>query len=338
MSIEVKLTFAAITLEMTAIALLLLHSSSVTMLCAYLLLHGIASVCMTPVAWLLMPAHYKEPKFWVMLLLLSLCFFIPVFGVFGFVIAQIITFFLPKSAFRQDFVQVPAPEYQPVRKNKQNEFRLGRTQEQLRNRQLPLDLRMKALLIIQNRPTRYTENLLREALGDPFEDLRLLAYGILASKEKQISQRIHDVLSTLNLAIEQTQTEAAYIATRELAELYWELTYQNLVQGGMRAYALEQVQHYAAQALQWRESDTGLRMLAGRAYLLAGNLEQAESAFKAAISLGLPMVRVFSYLAEIAYLRRDYATVRRLINQPQTERQLPRLRQTTEYWDEGKSS
>lgn len=130
-----------------------------------------------------------------------------------------------------------------------NEFRLGRTQEQLRNRQLPLDLRMKALLIIQNRPTRYTENLLREALGDPFEDLRLLAYGILASKEKQISQRIHDVLNTLNLAIEQTQTEAAYIATRELAELYWELTYQNLVQGGMRAYALEQVQHYAAQAL-----------------------------------------------------------------------------------------
>ncbi|MFO1353962.1 MAG: hypothetical protein U1E88_05795 [Acinetobacter sp.] len=36
------LTFAAITSEMTAIALLLLHSSSVTMLCAYLLLHGIA--------------------------------------------------------------------------------------------------------------------------------------------------------------------------------------------------------------------------------------------------------------------------------------------------------
>jgi len=338
MSTEVKLTLAAVTFEVSGIALLFLHSSSVAVLSGYLLVHGIASAIMTPVAWFLMPARYHEPKLLVMLFLFNLCFFIPVLGLLGFVIAEIITVFLPKLSVVHDFVRVPIPEYHPVHENKKAEFRLGRTQEQLKNRQLPLDLRMKALLTIQNRPTRYTANLLREALSDQFDDLRLLAYGILASKEKLISQRIHDVLNTLPTATEQDQTEVAYSAARELAELYWELTYQNLVQGGMRAYALEQVQHYAAQALQWRESDTGSRMLVGRAYLLAGNLEQAESAFKAAISLGLPMVRVFSYLAEIAYLRRDYATVRRLINQPQTERQLPRLRQTTEYWDEGKSS
>ncbi|MFO1353963.1 MAG: hypothetical protein U1E88_05800 [Acinetobacter sp.] len=56
---------------------------------------------------------YKEPKFWVMLLLLSPVFFYSCIRGVGFVIAQIITFFLPKSVFRQDFVQVPAPEYQP---------------------------------------------------------------------------------------------------------------------------------------------------------------------------------------------------------------------------------
>lgn len=338
MSTEVKLTLAAVTFEASGIALLFLHSSSAVVLSGYLLVHGIASVIITPVAWFLMPARYHEPKLLVMLFLFSLCFFIPVLGSLGFVIAEIITVFLPKLSFAHDFIRISIPEYQAVHENKKAEFRLGRTQEQLRNRQLPLDLRMKALLTIQNRPTRYTANLLREALSDQFDDLRLLAYGILASKEKQISQRIHDVLNTLRTATEQAQAEAAYLAARELAELYWELAYQNLVQGGMRTYALEQIQLYAAQALQWRETDTGLRMLAGRAHLLAGNLEQAESEFKEAIALGLPAVRVFSYLAEIAYLRRDYMTVRRLIDQHHIESQLPRLRQTTEYWDEGKSS
>ncbi|MFO1353964.1 MAG: hypothetical protein U1E88_05805 [Acinetobacter sp.] len=54
----------------------------------------------------------------------------------------------------------------------------------------------------------------------------------------------------------------------------------------MRAYALEQVQHCCTSFLM-AESDTGLRMLAGRAYLIGRQSEQAESAFKAAISLGI---------------------------------------------------
>lgn len=333
MSIEIKLSLAAITLETSAIALLFLHGDSNTLLCGYLMLHGIASCLMTPVAWILMPARYHEPKFQVMLLLFSLCFFIPVIGLLGFFIAEIITIFLPSLPLDSRIMRMSMPTYQPAHEAKKLQFRLGRTHEQLKNRSLPLDLRMKALLKIQNKPTRYTSNLLRETLGESVDDLRLLAYGILASKEKLITQRIHDAQDQLRIAKQQENTEASYIAARELAELYWELSYQNLVQGGMRSYALEQVQYYVSEAIQWQKNDSGLRILSGRAHLLAGNLDTAVADFSTAIALGSPQVRVLPYLAELAFLKRDYALARQLIHQNQTESRMHRLRQITDYWD-----
>jgi hypothetical protein len=333
MAIEVKLSIAAITLEISAIALLFQHGNSNELLCGYFVLHALACVLITPVAWLLMPVRYHQPKFQVMILLFSLCFFIPILGLLGFVIAEIITILLPSLPFIPNIMRITQPSYQPTHESKKITFRLGRTHEQLNNQSLSLDLRMKALLTIQNTPTRYTSKLLRDTLGESFDDLRLLAYGILSSKEKLIIQRIHDALQRLRISKQQENNEASYIAARELAELYWELTYQKLVQGGIFSYALEQVQYYVTEAAHWCESDSGLRVLSGRAHLLAGDLDSAVVDFSTAMTLGMPQIRIQPYLAEVAFLKRDYAKVRQLMHQNQTENRMPLLRQVTDYWD-----
>jgi len=336
MSTEIKLTLSAIAFESAAIALLFSESHSNMMLGGFLALHAMASALITPSVWMFMPTRYRNPKLMVMLLLFSLCFFIPVFGLIGFVLAEIIALLLPTLPAYIKFSSVTMPTYQPTfadYEHKAQQFRLGNTSEQLKNTNLPLDLRMKALLTIQNKSTRYTAHLLRDTLGENVEDLRLLAYGILSSKEKLISERINIAREQLKKSQEQQDTAVSFTTSRELAELYWELVYQNLVQGGMLSYALEQVNFYVAKAIQWRNSDAGLRLLSGRAHLLVGNLDMAQADFSEAVDLGLPLAHVSSYLAELAFLKRDYTTVRHLMHQDQIESHLPRSGKITRYWN-----
>ena len=70
-----KLVTLAVSLELSAIALLFLSSNSTWLIYQYFFLHALASLAITPVAWTLMPANYKQPRLWVMFLLFSLSFF-----------------------------------------------------------------------------------------------------------------------------------------------------------------------------------------------------------------------------------------------------------------------
>ena len=73
MSSIIKLGLTATTLEISAVALLLQGKSPV-FLVGFFVLHGLASVLMTPAIWLFLPKHYKQPARWIMLLLFSLVF------------------------------------------------------------------------------------------------------------------------------------------------------------------------------------------------------------------------------------------------------------------------
>ena len=69
---SVKLGITAVVLEIAAIALLFLSSNSQFLIYQYFALHTLACAAITPVAWLLLPKDYKQPKLWVMLLLFNL--------------------------------------------------------------------------------------------------------------------------------------------------------------------------------------------------------------------------------------------------------------------------
>lgn len=332
MSAELKLGMTAVTLEAAAVALLFLHSTDNALLYSYFGLHAMAAACMTPVAWRLMPAHYRHPATGVMLLLFSLCFFIPVLGMLGFSLAALFSGWLPYLRDKGEFNAVAGPIYQPAKKPQEPRFRAGRVREQLMSRESPLELRMKALLAIQHMPARHSSGVLREALGDSADDLRLLAYGMLEAKEKHLTQRIQEALVRHQKYDAEAHSEEHYNAARELAELYWELVYQNLVQGDMRSFALEQVRRFSGEALRWHVRDAGLWAISGRMRMMMGDYSGAAAAFSSAIALGFPAVRAEPYLAELAFLRRDYAAVRRLMRRIRTEGRLPQLRQAGAFW------
>jgi hypothetical protein len=329
LSPNAKLGMLAVSLEVAAMALLLLSSHSTTVLFQYFALHALASAAITPVAWAILPTSYKQPRFWVMLLLFSLSFFIPFIGLFGFAIGSLVAARLPVLNKTYRFVSVISPHYELPKNNIETGWRSGRVRQQLSNTETPIDLRMKALLALQHMPARHSASILRDTLSDSSDDLRLLAYGMLDNREKQLTHRIQDALQRYEKL---PTAEERYIPTRELAELYWELVYQNLVQGDMRQFSLEQVQRFSNEALRFKVKDAGLWAISGRMWTLRGDYIRAMGGFTTAIKQGFPLVRAEPYLAELAYLRGDYATTRRLMAGLREDGRSRPLRMAADYW------
>lgn len=330
MGSEIKLGVAALLLETAALALLFQHSSDTRVLYGYFALHASASAMMAPGAWLLLPADYQQPRAPVLGLLFSLCFFIPVLGLLGFFTGVLLVHWWPHLRREQPYADVAVPHYEMAKKSvEENRLRIGQVRSQLASPDAPLELRMKALMAIEHVSPRHASSVLRDALSDQADDLRLLAYGMLESKEKKIAARIQQALTDLASAKE---TAALYAANKQLAELYWELVYQGLAQGDMRIYALEQVRKYSAEALRHHVRDSGLWVISGRMRLLTADYQGALGAFSTAMVMGLPQSRAEPYLAELAFLQRKYPEVRSRMQNIRAESRSQQMALLTDFW------
>jgi hypothetical protein len=319
-----KCLLAVIALACEAVSLLLL--SAITW--QYFAMHTIAAVCMAMFVWQLMQDNYRQPREWALVLLFTWCFFLPVLGITGLFVAVLVVYWSPKPQSKPSFIALSAPVYRASNQAKPHEFGagIGSIREQLTNNQFTTEVRMKALLAIQHMPTHHTDSLLRVALADSADDLRLLAYGMLEARERELMLRVERALAR------HQQRQNHYSTARELAELYWEMVYQNLVQGDMRRFAMEQVSRFAQQALKLNDEDGGIWVIFGRMHLLNGAYAEAEKAFSTVMSLGFLVVRTEPYIAELAFLRKDYHTVRRLMNHNFAEGRMSQPRQVAIYW------
>ncbi len=159
-------------------------------------------------------------------------------------------------------------------------------------------------------PARTASPVLRELLADSTDDIRLLAYGMLDGAEKQLTQQILAELPRLEAA---DTPQARGEINKRLADLYWELIYQNLVQGDVYRYTASQVERYASAALETDDTNAALWYMRGRLALTRNAPAEARAWLTRAESLGFARERVLPLLAEAAYLERDYAAVHRLM-------------------------
>lgn len=330
MGTELKLGLAALLAEAGAIALLLLKSADTALLLEFFLLHGIASALAAPFVWLFLPARYRQPRVAVLLLLFTVCFFIPVFGLAGFFAGILVAVWWPQRRQDPQYDEVRTPRFELQHgPQRLGHLRIGQVRNQLASATVPLDLRMKALLTLQEVPGRHASEILRDVMADPADDLRLLAFGMLDGKEKLLNERIQVASEALKAAHD---PQAEYAASKQLAELYWELVYQGLVKGDMRAYALEQVKKHIDKALAHDEADAGLWVIAGRMRMIEHKYDDAQRAFETAVAKRFPLVRVESYLAELAFLRRDFAAVRQHMQKVQREGRSQQMALVSDFW------
>jgi hypothetical protein len=329
--IDIKSIFAAVLLELGASYLLIDVTSGTPQYLAFLSTHATASALLAWGSHFALPPRFRTPRVATLAYLFCFTFFIPLFGLAGIIGAIVITRLLPRGLIWEPYAEVKAPEYVLSIREPEAIMRLSGLKHTLLDTDLPSAVRLKSLIALQNMPARVAGPMLRALLGDPADDIRLLAYSMIDSQEKRINARIDEERSALEAAKDRAQRLGA---RRQLAELNWELVYTGLVQGDVRDHALAQARTHIEAAVELASHDPGLWFLKGRilhAYR-GEHLDAAAQAYSVAVSCGMAEGRVLPYMAEIAFERRDFSMVRELIGATAGNHATPTMAPLARYW------
>lgn len=302
-------SLSALLLEGLALGVLVTADDSSHSLAAFLLPHLAASALLALAGRALMPSLSARSPRASAALMFALSAFIPLLGFLGVATGLWIGRYRRAANGPRGLRTLALPPLDPHQRTGTGFHQAG-VSGFLRNRRVPTPQRLKALVALQHVPGRVASPLLRDLLGDDSEDLRLLAYGMLDRKEKTLNAQIHAEHRRL---ASRPGTTAQLLAHTRLAGLYWELIYQQLAQGDLRTHAAQTGLHHARAALALRPSAAGIHLRCGQFLQALGESTSAEAALEAARAAGLPDHRVLPHLAELAFLRRDFAAVRRLL-------------------------
>lgn len=264
-------------------------------------------------AWFVLtalPSHYNRLGGLAFAHAFAICLFLPVAGLALFLVLLLVSAVFPAPRRHADFAVVENPEFVTYLISRVNHGMGARLRARLENPNVSTDDRLSAMAAFRYLPPHITGGILVDLLSDETEEIRLLAYGIFDMAEKAIVQEI--LLAREKMAGAVTSMESAYISSR-LAELHWELIYQNFVRGEVRRYTLERVEQYAHEALELNSRDANMWYLLGRCALFGNNPEDAETFFSRARRNQFPSGRLLPWLGEAAFLRRDYRKIRELL-------------------------
>ncbi len=313
----------------------LLDGNSETALLSYLIAHAAASVLLALFTLPLLAAQQAKPRV-PMLALMAVCsYVVPIAGFLGVLVGTLVLRFYRSAAHVDDFSSLQLPEFD-LHQRMQSGFRQTGLRAVLGNSEVPARSRMRAMVALQHVSGRISSPLLRNVLNDSSEDLRLLAYGMLDSLERNISRAIDQELDTLRKAqVSEGNEKLGPIglqAAEKLSALYWELVYQNLAQGDMRDHAIRESLRYCDLVLGQQASHPQHTLRRGLLLHALGRNDEAALSYDLALQQGLPATRVLPYLAELSFEQRDFERTRQLMKQLDEWSSLPKLRPVIDYW------
>ena len=319
----------ALFLEAGSWASLWFEAPQLQQLLVFTLSHGLACVLLCAAVWLLLPQRYRLPLPWSPLFIFSLAFFVPVIGTIGVVAAIFPALYLPRKRNKQAWQAVGIPSL-PFRAQLQHHspiFADGGLQDVLRHAPDP-DQRLAALLATRRMPGKDAVPILKLALGDPSDDVRLLAYSMLDKQESDINSHIQNALGELSGVT--AKSAGALHAT--LARWYWELAYLGLAQGSVLEHVLNQASEHAEKGLQAGEGGE-LYLLAGRIALEQGDVVRTEVLLHQAQENGMGAAQVLPFHAELAFEAGRYHEIPQLLAKlPEKTRQRPRFAELVRSW------
>lgn len=336
---------AATSLELAALSMVT-NTPTIAHLASYFVLHALASTLVAFLAWALLPGKYKYPLAPAYALLWTFAFFIPVLGVTALLLVVQIARYYPRILRMERYVTVRMPEFSGVQREatERSDIRAGDARRILKNPHLPLETRLRVLVALQVMHPKAAVPLLMGLLSDPSEDIRLLAYSMVDTWEKDLVQQIQradKALADAQLVTENhpdanqdpTAQTPVINALRRLAELHWEQADSGLARGDLRRFALESSRKFCEQALLIDARVQGVWRLYARVLIELNQLEAAIRALNLARKLQIPAVEVWALMGQIAFIQRDFAMVRSCAAELPTDQLLqPAVAATAAYW------
>lgn len=283
--------------------------------------HGAAAGTFTLLCWLTLPMRYKKPVLASMAFIFVIAFSMPFVGMAGLASVFILALYLPKeqtSALWKRSEALDLPQYPEQLEQGQygaaalKDILLFNPSEERRH------IAVNACRFLEQ---RIAIPLLKLALTDKADDVRLLAYAAIEKIEFGINEKI-DALKQ-----QSSQQASKYY---QIAELYWELCYLGLADGSLRNHYLEQAKQNLLQAQQIAPA-TRSELQLGKVLLELQDYQGAREYLEQARRSGLLMKQVAPYLAEVAFAQGDYQHAALLVSHLPTERG-ERLNELREYW------
>ena len=208
-------------------------------------------------------------KIGIFLLLL----FVPVLSQIGFMLVFLLTRNIKQAHKTTIFQTAPAAEL-PMRPQYGEKRRLatGLNLEETLDHSQPVDARVRAIVSIRQLAHPKASRLLRMALKDPADDVRLLAYAILNQRETEIQQEI----IRLQAGLSHSRNPYRLGLLKRLAQLHWQLIDQSLLHDAQAEQSVaEQAYHYA-QAVLAQGHDRHMYRLLVHYYLRQGTPTSAR--------------------------------------------------------------
>ncbi len=314
-------------LEICSLILVINESISKVDIIIALISHFIACAFFAYILSQIMASNYNESQLRVGVFFFVITFYLPVLGLVGLTLA--IPLFIRRS-FRLEEKKFPMSLNKMRDLSTTKTLELGVQPQSIHNlfRSRNPDKRLEAVFATLKLKDRDAVPLLRRALGDSVDDIRLLAYALLDRKEHRLSDRIQKKKQYF-------KTLASPISLhlyRGIANDYWELAHLGLVQGETQKYVLNTACEYIELGLKFYPKDSGLCFQYAKILLKLGKYQQAYEQFKKAENLGIEYKKLMTYYAEIAFYSRRFLEVKQIMNAFAHPTVYPQVSMVARFW------
>lgn len=317
------LTIQTLLFELASLYLLQNAELSALQWLSYISSHAMAAGTFTIVCWLVLPNRLKLPLIPALSFIATIAFCIPVLGMLGLATIFVVALYFPKKDEKILWRHTHNLEL-PIHPEQieSNQYGYGALKDILLFN--PSDeKRLMATNSCRFLPPQSAIPLLKHALTDRNDDIRLLAYAAIEKIEFNLNNKIAFLQKRLE------KRKSANLLQR-IAEHYWELCYLGIAEGPIRDYYLQQAQNYLQQAFV-KNPDPSIELKLGRILLEQNNFELAEHHLSHAKAQGIFDLQVAPYMAEIMFSRERYQEVASLLRDL-PDSQNPLIIELKEYW------
>ena len=294
----------------------------------HVLVSLLAAICISALLINLIPGR----RVYLIFMLFLLSVFIPFLGAAGCWLAMTFGAIMAKHRHKEnvfwqftDNADLPfaAPIGRPLPKLDSRGF----------TEQLAFDSDTEALYnkVVASRHIRDSQSgpVLKSAVGHSNERIRLVAYQMLDKKVNRLNKEIQ----RLERAAQKSSGVAKSNIHLQIANNYWELLTLEGDEPVAREQLLENAQIQLTDAVELQPQSVNAHFLLGQVALKQGETEKATIAFAQAERLGMSKEKVVPYVAEAAYLERDFTKLRKVMaNLDPAFKSYPPFSNVVEFW------
>jgi len=284
---------------------------SYELLLKFYLLHFFISAVISYVSSLYLKKRYKDNFKSLFLLILSFNVVVPFIG---YAFTFWMSYYLMKIKYAKTLKNAKSLNMQEL----DNEFPTvkrmfgeGSMVELMKDETAPKFKRMKALSTMAEDMNRRNISLIKQSLSDKDDEIRLFSFSLIDNMEQDINTKIHEASLNFEKA-ENTDDKVKY--AKELAYLYWDMVYFDLLDDTLKNFFINESLKYAKIVFKEDLSDSSMNILLGKIYILRDEYEEASTQFIMAIESGADNEYVVPYLAEIYFERGNYKSIRSMLN------------------------